>query len=60
MNEHLMPKRKADAISNGAFLIALGILFYTNYWWPGILAAIWVNIGIKNKMKMINSVLFIG
>lgn len=36
-----LSRRKANAISNGVFLIALGILFYTNSWWPGILVAIW-------------------
>lgn len=45
-----MTKRKADAISNGAFLIALGVLFYTNFWWPGILAAIWLSIGLRQLL----------
>lgn len=40
-------KKKADAISNGAFLIALGLLFYTGFWWPGILLAIWINVGLR-------------
>ncbi|CUI17237.1 Conserved putative membrane protein [Candidatus Protochlamydia naegleriophila] len=35
-----LSKRKADNISNGVFLILLGILFYTKAWWPGILFAI--------------------
>lgn len=47
MSQPIMSKKKADAISNGAFLIALGILFYTNYWWPGILVAIWISIGLR-------------
>lgn len=47
MSLPILPKRKADAISNGVFLIALGMLFYTNYWWPGILAAIWASIGLR-------------
>jgi hypothetical protein len=33
-------KRQIDAISNGIFLIGLGILFYTRAWWPGILLVI--------------------
>lgn len=36
-----MPKKKAHAISNGIFLIGLGILVLTNAWWPGILMALW-------------------
>jgi predicted membrane protein len=42
-----MSKRKAEAVSNGVFLIALGILFYTNKWWPGILIAIWAALAIR-------------
>lgn len=33
----ILPKEKAYAISNGVFLILLGVLFYTGQWWPGIL-----------------------
>ncbi|MBA3815752.1 MAG: hypothetical protein H0X29_04380 [Parachlamydiaceae bacterium] len=47
MDQYKMSKRKADTISNGAFLIALGVLIYSNYWWPGILAALWVSIGLR-------------
>lgn len=47
MSQPIMSKKKADAISNGTFLVALGILFYTNYWWPGILVAIWANVGLR-------------
>lgn len=43
-------KRKANALSNGAFLIGLGILFYTNAWWPGILLAIWVSLAIRQYL----------
>lgn len=42
-----LSKRKANGLSNGAFLIGLGILFYTNAWWPGILLAIWVSLAIR-------------
>lgn len=47
MAQSHMAKRKIEAISNGAFLICLGILFYTELWWPGILVAIWVNLAIR-------------
>lgn len=47
MSQPIMSKKKADTISNGAFLIALGVLFYANYWWPGILLAIWISIGLR-------------
>ena len=46
--EHIvLPKKKAYAISNGIFLIAIGILFVTNGWWPGILLAIWSYLAIR-------------
>ena len=33
-------KRRAEALASGVFLISLGILFYFDAWWPGILLAI--------------------
>jgi len=42
-----MPKRKIDAIANGAFLIGLGVVFFTNTWWPGILIPIWLALVIR-------------
>ena len=33
-------QRRADAISGGIFLICLGVLLYTGWWWPGIMFAI--------------------
>jgi len=47
MVQPILSKRKAEAISNGAFLIGLGILFYTNAWWPGILLVIWAALAIR-------------
>ena len=36
-----MDKRKqASAISGGIFLIGLGVLLFTNWWWPGIMVVI--------------------
>jgi len=46
----IVTKKKAEAISNGAFLIALGILFLTNGWWPGILLAIWIFLGLRQYL----------
>jgi threonine/homoserine/homoserine lactone efflux protein len=43
----ILPKRKADVLSNGLFLIGIGILFYTNAWWPGILIALWAAFGTR-------------
>jgi len=33
-------KRMADGISGGIFMISLGVLLYTGWWWPGIMVAI--------------------
>ncbi|NCF67155.1 MAG: hypothetical protein GWP61_14360 [Chloroflexi bacterium] len=33
-------QRQASAISGGIFLISLGVLFVTGWWWPGIMVAI--------------------
>lgn len=43
-------KKKAEAISTGIFLIALGIIFYFNYWWPGILLALWAFLGSRQSL----------
>lgn len=32
--------RQASAISGGLFLISLGVLVFTGWWWPGIMFAI--------------------
>lgn len=66
MSAPLISKRKSDAISNGVFLIGLGILFYTNMWWPGILLAIWAALAIRQYFTgrtydlIISSVILIG
>jgi len=33
-------QRTAGAISGGIFLVSLGVLLYTGWWWPGIMFAI--------------------
>ena len=38
-------KRMGDAISGGIFLISLGVLIVTGWWWPGILIAIGLSSG---------------
>ena len=45
-----MSKKKADALSNGVFLICLAILVYTEAWWPGILLAIWATLGTREYL----------
>ena len=33
-------KGRASAISGGIFLIGLGVLLFTNWWWPGIMVVL--------------------
>jgi hypothetical protein len=40
-------KRRASAISGGIFLISLGILLFTGWWWPGIMFAIGLSGGAE-------------
>ena len=37
--------RMAGAISGGIFLISLGVLLYTGWWWPGIMIALGLSSG---------------
>lgn len=66
MANRIVSKKKAEAISNGALLISLGILFYTNAWWPGILLAIWLTLAIRQYLSgrtydlLISSTILIG
>ncbi len=66
MGKAILSKRKSDAIANGVFLISLGVLFYTNYWWPGILLALWINVGLRQFLTgrlydfTISSVILLG
>lgn len=44
------PKRKADTISNGVFLVLLAFLFYTGQWWPGILFALGLTFAVRQYL----------
>lgn len=46
-----MPLKKASAISNGIFLVSLGILLFTEFWWPGILLALWATIASRQYLS---------
>lgn len=43
-------KRKSEAIGNGVFLMALGILLYTNQWWPWILLALLLSLVVRQVL----------
>lgn len=40
-------KRAASAVSGGIFIISLGVLLLTNWWWPGIMIAIGLSSGAE-------------
>jgi hypothetical protein len=44
-------KRQASAISGGIFLISLGVLFITGWWWPGIMFAIGLSGGAEQIFR---------
>lgn len=50
MSRMILSKRKAEVISNGVFLVAIGILFWSNFWWPGILLAIWATLATRQYL----------
>lgn len=50
MIQAMMSKRKADAISNGIFLIGIGILVFTGFWWPGILLVLWATLASRQYL----------
>lgn len=44
-------KRKASGISGGIFLIGLGVLLFTGWWWPGILLVIGLSGGAEQIFR---------
>lgn len=46
-----MTRSKIEAIGNGVFLICLGFLFYLNWWWPGILVAVWASLATRQILS---------
>ena len=44
-------KKQASAISGGIFLISLGVLIITGWWWPGILIAIGLSGGAEQIFR---------
>lgn len=46
-----MKRSRVEAIGNGVFLILLGVLFYFNWWWPGILVAVWASLATRQVLS---------
>jgi hypothetical protein len=47
MVESKTRRERASQISGGLFLISLGILVFTGWWWPGIMIAIGLSGGAE-------------
>jgi len=46
-----MKKGKANAIGGAVFLIGLGILFLSKWWWPGIIVVIGASGAVTSLIK---------
>ena len=46
----IVSKSKAEAVSNGIFLISIAILYYLNAWWPGIILSIWATLATRQYL----------
>ena len=44
-------KKQASGISGGIFLIGLGVLLYTGWWWPGIMLVIGLSAGAEQIFR---------
>jgi predicted membrane protein len=51
MPQPVVSKKKAAIISNGIFLICVGIMIFTNTWWPGIILAVAVTITSRQYLS---------
>jgi hypothetical protein len=54
-------QRMADGIAAGIFLISLGVLLVTGWWWPGIMVALGLSSGLIFRGRIwagIGSLLF--
>lgn len=63
---NVISKKRAYLISNGIFLISLGILIATDAWWPWILVAIWATLASRQYLSgryyyaAFSSLIFLG
>lgn len=51
MTKPLISQRKATATFNGILLIGLGILFWTDGWWPGILLVLGIGLVVRQILR---------
>lgn len=46
----MIARARADTVGNGIFLIAIGLLYYYHFWWPGILLAVWSSFSTRQLL----------
>ena len=46
-----MSSERAGQLTGGVWLIGLGLLFYTHYWWPGIMFVIGASAIVEGLVK---------
>jgi len=51
MNQPILSKKKANAVSNGVFLVGIAILIFTDAWWPGIILVLWATIASRQYLS---------
>ena len=51
MKQLVLSKKKATMISNGIFFFFLGIMIFTNSWWPGIIVALGVTLTSRQYLS---------
>jgi hypothetical protein len=51
MSTPLVSQRRANATFNGILLIGLGILFWTEAWWPGIVLVIGAALIVRQSLR---------
>lgn len=47
MKKHHLCHTKVDALSIAVFAISLVFLYLLNFWWPGILLAVWAMLAVR-------------
>lgn len=47
MKKYPLSKRKIDTLSIAVLIISLIFLYYLNFWWPGVLLALWGMLAVR-------------
>jgi hypothetical protein len=50
MAERLTSRKKAQALSTALFLVGIGVLIFTENWWPGIMLAVGLPLALRQYL----------